>query len=63
MKSARQIFETLTYTNFGSMPHGLSRKLTTGEYVNDTIEDHWQTFQEGWEEGIKWFKESFMETY
>jgi hypothetical protein len=35
--------------------------LANGQYRNPVIEDHWQTFQEGWEEGIKWFKQTATE--
>lgn len=47
----RQAFETVCFPNFETA-HGLRRK-PTGEYVSDALEDHWQTFQEGWEEAIK----------
>jgi hypothetical protein len=36
-------------------------RLANGQYRNPVIEDHWQTFQEGWEEGIKWFKQTATE--
>jgi hypothetical protein len=26
----------------------------SGEYNNSVVEDHWQTFQEGWEEAVKY---------
>lgn len=52
MDPIRQAFEQECYPNFtpGSA-HGLRRKLN-GEYVSDTLEDHWQTFQEGWEQAV-----------
>ena len=52
----RHAFETITYSslNIAGSPtaHGLRRK-PNGEYVSDALEDHWNTFQEGWEEAIK----------
>jgi len=29
-----------------------------GEYVSGKIEDHWQTFQEGWEAAVEYVKQS-----
>jgi hypothetical protein len=53
----RQAFETVCYPNFGvTSGHSLHRK-PNGEYVSDALEDHWQTFQEGWEEAIRHLKE------
>ncbi len=52
----RQAFETVCYPNFGATSgHGLRRR-PTGEYVSDSLEDHWQTFQEGWEEAVKYIQ-------
>ena len=52
----RNAFETICYPNFGvTSGHGLRRK-PNGEYVSETVEDHWQTFQEGWEEAMKHFE-------
>jgi hypothetical protein len=52
----RQAFETVCYPNFGvSSGHSLRRK-PSGEYVSDSLEDHWQTFQEGWEEAMNYLK-------
>lgn len=51
----RHAFETVCYPSFGvTSGHSLRRK-TNGEYVSDSLEDHWQTFQEGWEEAKKYF--------
>ncbi len=51
--SMRDAFETVCYPNFGiTSGHNLRRK-PNGEYVSETVEDHWQTFQEGWEEAMK----------
>lgn len=46
----REAFERVSVPAFS--PVSASRK-PTGEYQNSTLEDHWQTFQEGWEEAIK----------
>lgn len=51
--TVREAFETVCYPNFGvTSGHSLRRK-PNGEYVSDALEDHWQTFQEGWEEAIR----------
>lgn len=51
----RHAFETVSYLSLRATGHGLRRKAN-GEYVSDALEDHWQTFQEGWEEAIKHLK-------
>lgn len=52
----RQAFESECYPNFSpDSGHGLRRK-PTGEYVSATLEDHWQTFQEGWESALNFLK-------
>lgn len=56
----REIFEQTTLPNFCKEEIDTTR-LANGQYRNPIIEDHWQTFQEGWEEGIKWFKQSVTE--
>ena len=48
----RQAFETVCLPNFNLLSLGNKRK-PNGEYLNNTLEDHWQTFQEGWEEAIR----------
>ena len=53
----RQAFETVCYPNFPGQSHGLRRR-PSGEYVSDSLEDHWQTFQEGWEYAIAYVNES-----
>jgi hypothetical protein len=57
----REAFESITYLTLniaGSCTgHGLRRK-PNGEYVSDLLEDHWNTFQEGWEEAIKYIAET-----
>lgn len=49
----RRAFESECYPNFSpDSAHGLRRK-PNGEYISDVLEDHWQTFQEGWEQAMK----------
>jgi hypothetical protein len=56
----REIFEQVTLMSF--VPGEVdTARLANGQYRNPVIEDHWQTFQEGWEEGIKWFKQAATE--
>lgn len=52
----REAFESITYLSLsiaGSHPAGGLRRKPNGEYVSDLLEDHWNTFQEGWEEAVK----------
>jgi hypothetical protein len=59
----RKAFEEVCFPSFGrTFAHGLRRKLN-GEYVSDALEDHWQTFQEGWEEAIKYTAETKGDWY
>lgn len=63
MDPIRQAFEEVCYPNFGvTSGHGLRRR-SSGEYVSDTLEDHWQTFQEGWEEAVKHLKNKQNDQY
>jgi hypothetical protein len=39
------------------------RRKPNGEYVSDSLEDHWQTFQEGWEEAVKYLKNKDNDSY
>lgn len=59
----RELFEAQVYPSFGNIAHGLRRK-DNGEYVSGSLEDHWQTFQEGFElayvECVKVLKKRFM---
>lgn len=48
----REAFERVCYPSFPGVASGLRRK-PSGEYISDALEDHWQTFQEGWEEAVK----------
>ena len=44
----RHLFETEVYPSF-TTSHGLRRNPNTNCYISETLEDHWQTFQEGYE--------------
>jgi hypothetical protein len=48
----REAFEAHTLPNFRN-----------DESYDDTIEDHWQTFQEGWESAIKFLQEKKNNNY
>ena len=50
----RKAFEEVTYPTFADR-YNLLRK-STGEYSSSIVEDHWQTFQEGQEEAIKYLQ-------
>lgn len=63
MEAMRRAFEEVCYPNFGvTSGHSLRRK-PSGEYVSDNLEDHWQTFQEGWEEAVKYLKNKENASY
>lgn len=48
----REAFEKVTAPTFGcQLAPPIKNK---GVYSNPILEDHWQTFQEGWEEAIKY---------
>lgn len=47
----REAFERITAPAFGREFE--YRKNGNGEYENGSLEDHWQTFQEGWEAAIE----------
>jgi hypothetical protein len=59
----RELFEQVTAPNFmgveatydvSSYEHKkVYPRLPNGEYQNPTVEDHWQTFQEGFEAAVK----------
>lgn len=51
----REAFEEISLPSF---PLHLERgaRYANGEYITPAIEDHWQTFQEGWEAAIKHLK-------
>ena len=56
----REKFETATLPAFGIQDG--SPVNEKGEYKSP-IEDHWQTFQEGWEEAVKECLRFFNEEY
>ena len=63
MDPIRQAFEEVCYPSFGvTSGHSLRRK-PNGEYVSDVLEDHWQSFQEGWEEAIKHIQRKENQSY
>jgi hypothetical protein len=47
-KTIRELFEEFTVPSFGPFDGGIVYN-ERGEYLNSAIEDHWQTFQEGFE--------------
>ncbi len=51
IETMRQLFEEKVYPSFPGIANGLRRK-SNDEYVSDSLEDHWQTFQEGFEMGM-----------
>lgn len=56
MDPIRKTFEEVTYPSFGVASSYTLERTKNGQYVNGIVEDHWQTFQEGWEEAIKWLQ-------
>lgn len=61
--SIRQAFEEVCYPNFGITSGHCLRRKPSGEYVSDMLEDHWQTFQEGWECAIEHLKSKSNPAY
>lgn len=45
----REAFERICVPAFKSDSYGTGARKLNGEYAMATLEDHWQTFQEGWE--------------
>mgnify|MGYP003351581964 CR=1 FL=1 len=54
-KIIREAFEKESAPSFGTTSE-IIKKNSKGEYKNPTVEDHWQTFQEGWEAAINHLK-------
>ena len=54
----RQAFESVCVPNFSFTGTANLTRNSKGEYTDSTLEDHWQTFQEGWEEAVKHIKGS-----
>ena len=61
----REAFERETAQSFVGMDCVYDYKCGTksfprnnkGEYINSVVEDHWQTFQEGWECALEHLKQ------
>ena len=51
----REAFEEVAVPALGPFLGGVVRKAS-GEYMDPTLEDHWQTFQEGWEAAVEFLK-------
>lgn len=57
----RNAFEEVSAPSFG---HELMYpRNAKGEYINPTLEDHWQTFQEGWETAIDYLTKKENQCY
>lgn len=64
MNSIRKAFESVTAQNFVGLSCQYDYERGTksfernekGEYIEAIIEDHWQTFQEGWELALEHLK-------
>ena len=54
----RKMFEQITLPSFGTSDDDYKLRKPNGEYVSGKIEDHWQTFQEGWEAAVEYVKQS-----
>ena len=54
-KIIREAFEKHSAPSFGTSSD-IIKKNSKGEYKNLNVEDHWQTFQEGWESAINHLK-------
>jgi hypothetical protein len=51
----REAFERVTVPAFGTSRRCTDR-LPSGEYRDVTLEEHWNTFQEGWEAAVEFLK-------
>ena len=56
MEAIRKAFETVCVPNFTISDRIDFSRNARGEYTNPLFEDHWQTFQEGWEEAVKYLQ-------
>ena len=56
----REAFEEVCAPSF---PFVKPKRKPNGEYENSTLEDHWQTFQEGWECALIHLKEKHNPSY
>jgi len=57
----RQAFEQVSAPNFQD-PNGTARDMS-GQYVSDVLKDHWETFQEAWEECTNFLKNRRSDDY
>ena len=59
-KTTAQAFGIPNFSTEGSYDYDTGTKLWhrkyNGTYVSQELEDHWQTFQEGWESAVEWLK-------
>lgn len=53
--SIREAFERVTVPAFRPSLRGVDR-LPSGEYRDVALEEHWNTFQEGWEAAVEFLK-------
>jgi len=61
-KIIREAFEKVSASSFGTTSD-IIKKNSKGEYKNPNVEDHWQTFQEGWEAAIEHLKNKKNESF
>lgn len=63
MTTIRGYFEEVTLSSFAhTKPYNTFKRNPNGEYVNGIIEDHWQTFQEGWASAVEYLVQAQNET-
>jgi hypothetical protein len=58
----REAFENESAAAFG-IASNMMQKYPSGEYKNPTVEDHWQTFQEGWKAAVEHLKGKTNSSY
>lgn len=61
LKTIRGYFEEVSCPNFSIGPNNCFRK-PNGEYVDPKLEDHWQTFQEGWASAVEYLLQAQNES-
>lgn len=62
----REAFERDTVPNFFAGEHMLEvakQRFSSGLYMDNAIEDHWNTFQEGWEAAVNFLKKKQNTSY
>jgi len=57
----REAFERDCFPNFVNI--STLERNSKGEYVSSTLEDHWQTFMEGWDAAIEHLKNKHNPSY